>query len=575
MACADITFVTFDQQRLKLLTAAQMRRAEQAAIASGRVTGRSMMQAAGRGVVEALLRADPQLAARAHRAVVLCGPGNNGGDGFVIALHLHRLGWQVEVFFTGDLDRLPADAADHAAQWLKTGRARPLPDLTAAMLAEADVVFDALFGTGLARPLDADLLATLDMVARRADTIVAVDMPSGVSADTGRMLRPPPSDGCGEDAAADPGSVWPQASHVVTFQRLKPGHVFFSEAVSTGASAQQAIPVLAVVDLGIAEFEVADRISPATAGAVETIHAGGLPQRLGKRNLAHKYQHGHAVILAGGSGHGGAGRLAARAALRVGAGAVTLACPPEAMVENAAQLNAIMLTPIADSAALESLLADRRKNALCLGPGMGSGPGAGRGAAQRTRSLVLAALAGGQPLVLDADALTGFADDPATLFARLHPHVLLTPHGGEFARLFPDLAEQLDATARGRPAGLSKIDAARKAAKRTGCAVLLKGSVTVIAAPDGRTELSVALGRRQVPWLATAGAGDVLAGFVTGLLARGFDPFEAAVAAAWLHVECAAAFGPGLIAEDLPDMLPRVLSRYQAELQSDDGCDER
>nr|WP_306264816.1 NAD(P)H-hydrate dehydratase [Pararhizobium sp. IMCC3301] len=573
MACADITFVRFDQQRLKLLSAAQMRRTEQAAIASGRVTGRSMMQTAGRGVVEALFRAEPHLAARGHRAVVLCGPGNNGGDGFVIARHLHSLGWRVEVFFTGDLDRLPADAAEYAAQWRETGQVTPLPDLTAAILANADVVFDALFGTGLVRPLSTGLLATLDMVAREARTIVAVDMPSGVSADTGRMLKPEPLDTTRQNAAAQQGRVWPQASHVVTFQRLKPGHVFFSEQAATGASSQQPIPVLAVVDLGIAEFEPPDRLSPASTSAVETIHAGGYPLRLGKPNLAHKYQHGHALILAGGSGHGGAGRLAARAALRVGAGAVTLGCPPDALVENAAQLNAIMLTPVADAAALQSLLTDGRKNALCLGPGLGVGMAVG----QRTRSLVLAALASGQPLVLDADALISFADDRAALFARLHQRVVLTPHGGEFARLFPDIAEKLDATAPDQlgGAGLSKIDAAREAAARAGCCVLLKGSVTVIAAADGRVELSIALGQRQVPWLATAGAGDVLAGFITGLLARDFEPFEAAAAAAWLHVECAVAFGPGLIAEDLPDMLPRVLSRYQAELQSGDGCNER
>tara|TARA_R110002124_G_scaffold21865_13_gene83728 strand:+ start:89 stop:1771 length:1683 start_codon:yes stop_codon:yes gene_type:complete len=560
MACADITFVQLDQQRLKLLSAAQMRRTEQAAIASGRVTGLSMMQTAGRGVVEALLRAEPHLAARNHRAVVLCGPGNNGGDGFVIARHLHSLGWPVEVFLAGDQNRLPADAAENAAQWRKIGQVTPLTDLTAATLADADVVFDALFGTGLTRPLGEDLLTTLDMVARQARIIVAVDMPSGVSADTGRMLRPSDTT---KQSTGTQRRIWPKANYVVTFQRLKPGHVFFSEHVATNASLHQTLPVLAVVDLGIAEFEPDDRLVPAGAGAWETVHAGGYPQRLGKPNLAHKYQHGHALVLAGGSSHGGAGRLAARAALRVGAGAVTLACPPEALGENAAQLNAVMLTPVADAGALERLLADGRKNALCLGPGLGVG--------QRTRALVLAALASGQPLVLDADALTSFAEHRETLFARLHEHVVLTPHGGEFARLFPELADQLDPSG---AAGLSKIDAAREAAKIAGCSVLLKGSVTIIAAPDGRAELSIALGQRQVPWLATAGAGDVLAGFITGLLARGFDSFEAALAAAWLHVECAGAFGPGLIAEDLPDMLPRVLSRYEAELQSGDGCNE-
>ncbi len=300
--------------------------------------------------------------------------------------------------------------------------------------------------------------------------------------------------------------------------------------------------------------------------------------RVEKHMGSHKYSHGHALILSGPPGHGGAARLAARGALRIGAGLVTVGCPPDALAENAARLDAVMLRVVEDGAALAQVLEDRRINALCLGPGLGLGG--------REAGLVAAALGldraipspesapssrqspapwegqGGQAgspvrsVVLDADALTLIARD-AALFGALHGACVLTPHGGEFARLFPDLAERLNAPATRGPA-FSKVDATRAAAKRAGCVVLFKGPDTVIAAPDGRAAIHAAVYDRAAPWLATAGAGDVLAGFIAGLLARGFGPFDAACTAAWLHVECARSFGPGLIAEDLPEELPKV-----------------
>ncbi len=269
---------------------------------------------------------------------------------------------------------------------------------------------------------------------------------------------------------------------------------------------------------------------------------------LRKLNGAHKYTHGHALILSGPSGHGGAARLAARGALRIGAGLVTLACPPEALAENAARLDAVMLRPVADGEALERVLEDKRINALLVGPGLGTG--------EREAGLVAAALAAGRPLVLDADALTLLSQHPE-LFAALHEGCALTPHEGEFARLFPEIAEKLAAPVTKGPA-YSKVDATREAAARAGCTVLYKGPDTVIAEPSGRCSISSAHYERAAPWLATAGSGDVLAGFIAGLLARGFDPMQAAETAAWLHVECARAFGPGLIAEDLPEQLPAV-----------------
>ncbi len=270
--------------------------------------------------------------------------------------------------------------------------------------------------------------------------------------------------------------------------------------------------------------------------------------RIGKDARAHKYSHGHALILAGGVGQGGAARLAARGALRIGAGLVTLGCPPAAVAENAAQLNAIMIRPVDGAGALSALLQDQRLNAICLGPGLGR--------TAQARALVMAALRAARPTVLDADALTLFQDDPGALFARLHEACVLTPHAGEFARLFPDLARTLGPDV-AHAGGAWKHQAALAAARRAGCTVLLKGAATVVAGAGG----ALCEQNRPAPWLATAGSGDVLAGFVAGLLARGFAPDEAAETAVWLHVETAQAFGPGLIAEDLPETLPVVLGR--------------
>ncbi len=273
---------------------------------------------------------------------------------------------------------------------------------------------------------------------------------------------------------------------------------------------------------------------------------------LAKTTDAHKYTHGHALILSGGPGRTGAARLAARGALRIGAGLVTLGVPPSAQSEVAAQVTAVMLARIQDSDALAEVLTDQRINALCLGPGMGTGAD--------SQALVSEALgrAGVDPraTVLDADALTILSQHP-DLFDALHETCVLTPHAGEFRRLFPDIAEKLDASATKDPA-YSKVDATREAAVRTGCVVVFKGSDTVIADPQGRCAINSSTHDRAAPWLATAGSGDVLAGFITGLLARGFAPMQAAETAAWLHTECALSFGPGLIAEDLPEELPCV-----------------
>ncbi len=533
----------------ELLTAAQMRAIEQAAIDSGEVTGLELLERAGQGAVDAILEEWPDFAKSPQRAVILCGPGNNGGDGFVIARLLKQRGWEVEVFLYGEASKLPPDAAENCKRWQVEGDVQPLERgavFAASQRAletyeERDVrgkvsgswqrrtVFvDALFGTGMARPFDAELTAILREWSEDAwEHGVAVDLPSGICADSGRPV----------------GDPWLFCKLVAAFHAPKVGHALYGWQYDAHR--------LAVVDIGLTHTiaEPGDR--------VELLDAPELPGRhtymgLHKESDGHKYSHGHTLVVAGPQNRTGAARLAARGALRIGAGLVTVAAHPDATAECAAQLTSIMLRQVVRAEDLAEILTDDRINALCLGPAMSL--------TDRTRQMVLTALAAERATVLDADALTVFAELPDTLFNALHEKTVLTPHGGEFARLFPDLAEKLAAPATKGPA-YSKVDATREAAARAGCTILFKGADTVIASPDGRAAINAAFYDRSAPWLATAGSGDVLAGFIAGLLARGLQPQRAAETAAWLHVECARQFGPGLIAEDLPEQLPAVFGQ--------------
>ena len=576
----------------ELVTAQQMRALEQRAMRSGDVSGLALMERAGQGVVDAILGHWPERAAAPGYAVVLCGPGNNGGDGFVIARLLDALGWQVEVHLYGDPAKLPQDAATNCARWRAE---HPVRTLTQASLRECKSAgevthyIDALFGIGLSRPLSGELG---DLVAHLAGSdggyryyqprMVAVDVPSGLDADSGRVL------GCPEP---DPSSSRaPYAALTVTFDSPKPGHFLADGPALCGK--------LVICDIGIQRFRSSEgegvgalSLHP-PLGAVQgkPILAMAPHKVLAKHANAHKYDHGAALVVSGGVGRGGAARLAARGALRMGAGLVTVGCPPSALMENAIHLDAIMLRKVVDGDALAAVLADdSRINVLCIGPGLGTGA--------REAGLVRAVLEARRACVLDADALTLIAQDRA-LRDLLHENCILTPHGGEFSRLFPDIAAKLggpkhpearqyaDLAARGdgntthredqmaaiekphaRPAHqqgplYSKVDAVRDAACDVGCTVLLKGPDTVIAEPSGRAVVCAAQYDRAAPWLATAGAGDVLAGFITGLLARRLDVFGAAKLGAWLHQECALSFGPGLIAEDLPEELPKVFRQF-------------
>lgn len=541
----------------ELLTAAQMRAIEQAAIKGGGVTGLELMERAGRGVIEAIFEEWPDLAQAPHRAVVLCGPGNNGGDGFVVARLLKEWGWELDVFLYGDPDQLPPDAKTNCHRWQDLGEVTVLgfPVLSSedsGGVADAAygqpgtrLIVDAFFGTGLARPISGlqPFLKTHDQHASADDPVpirtVAIDLPSGLCSDSGKPI-------CGPKEA---DTLWTavQADLTVSFHRFKYGHVLMDGPRWCGK----------VVAKGIGlESNTGTRAEDGTVGGHSPVPADEIVQlveppdlqALSKQTVGHKYSNGHALVLSGPAGSGGAARLAARGALRIGAGLVSVVCDDVSLAEHAAHLTAVMTKPIKGAAGLSALLDDPRFTALCLGPGLGL---------DRARALVPAALAAKRATVLDADALMAFADAPDALFDRLHGGCVLTPHGGEFRRLFPDIAEKLAATPTKGPA-YSKVDATREAAARAGCTVLFKGPDTVIAAPSGRASVHAAVYDRAAPWLATAGSGDVLAGFITGLLARGFAPMRACETAAWLHVEAARRFGPGLIAEDLPEELPGV-----------------
>lgn len=503
----------------ELLTVAEMAEADRLAIAAG-VPSIELMENAGRAVAEAVSRNYPQMTLP---ACVVAGPGNNGGDGFVAARFLAARGMPVRMLLLGDRARLKGDAAEAARRWQgEIGAATP------DALSGCGVIVDALFGAGLDRPVEGSAAVLIEAMNAAGVPITAVDLPSGVNGSTGAVM----------------GSAI-KAATTVTFFRRKLGHVLMPGRLHCGT--------VEVADIGIptsALEQIRPRAwlnSPQLWGRCFPIPA---PQ-------AHKYARGHAVVASGGLSFTGAARLAARGALRAGAGLATIATPRDALAVHAVANEAVMVRAVDGAAELSALLSDRRLNAIALGPGGGVG--------QPMRDMVCAALASGRAVVLDADALTSFADAPDALFrairdsaadkaANVSREVVLTPHEGEFIRLFCRYLQL--------PEKASKTDRARVAAAVSGATVLLKGPDTVVAAPDGR----VAVADNAPPWLATAGAGDVLTGVVAGLLAQGMPAFLAAAAAVWLHGEAGHEAGPGLISEDLPDVLPKVYRRLFSDL---------
>lgn len=484
----------------EVLTVAEMYAADRFAAENG-VPSLVLMENAGRAIADEIAsRWPPQSAA------VLCGPGNNGGDGFVVARLLKERGWDVRVALFGSREALHGDAGAMAAKW--TGDIVPL---SPAALEGAAVIVDALFGSGLKRALDSIVRETVEALNTSGLPVVAVDVPSGLHGDLGRPIDGP----C------------VQATLTVTFFRKKPAHLLMPGRMYCGD--------IVLADIGIPEAAL-ETIRPRTFENAPGLWRYPWPQPLG-----HKYARGHALIVSGPAHATGAARLAARGALRVGAGLASVASPPDAVAVNAAHLTAIMVKPFDGASGLAALLEDKRFNAVVIGPGAGIG--------EPTRELVAVVLHSKAAAVLDADALSSFAAEPRSLFHLLHPRAVLTPHDGEFERIFPTLHSRSP----------TRIDAAREAAALSGCAVLLKGPDTAVAVPDGR----VSVAANAPPWLATAGSGDVLSGFVAGLMAQGLVPFEAASAAVWLHGQAAASFGPGLIAEDLPEQMPQLLKHLQ------------
>jgi NAD(P)H-hydrate epimerase len=483
-----------------LLTVAEMARADAYAIDHG-VPGLELMETAGGAVAAAIRERWPP-----RPVAVLCGPGNNGGDGFVVARLLDAAGWPVRLALLGAVDQLPDDARHNAERWAGT-----IEPLSPAVLDGAELIIDALFGAGLARPLEG---AALDVVERLATLgtapCIAVDVPSGVDGDSGAVL-----------------GAAPHCALTVTFFRRKPGHLLLPGRLHCGE--------VVVADIGIpaaALDDIAPRIS-ANAPAL------WLDAMRWPRLDDHKYRRGHGVVR-GGAEMTGAARLAARSAMRAGAGIVTVACPEVAFPIYAAALTGILVKPMRDRGGFAAVLDDPRVAAIRVGPG--------NGVDLATRADVRAALATGKPCVLDADALSVFEDAPGELFEGIRGPVVLTPHDGEYARLFVHRGDRLSR--------------AVAAAAEAGAVVVLKGADTVVAAADGRA----AIANNAPAALATAGAGDVLAGLVLGLLAQGMAAFDAAAAAVWLHGAAAAEIGIGVVADDLPDCVPAVLNRLAPAL---------
>ena len=490
---------------MEVLTNAEMQRADQLAIAAG-TPGFKLMLSAGQAVAEAA-----QALVEEGPILIVAGPGNNGGDGFVAAAELAAQGREVSVIAMCERDQLQGDAASAARGWK-----HPLLPFNPQAIGRPALIVDALFGAGLSRPVDGEAHAMIEAINANGAPVLAVDLPSGIN---------------GTSAAVMGAAV--NATETVTFFRKKPAHLLLPGRMHCGR--------VRVAGIGI-DAQVLDEIAPQTFENDPDAWGAAFPV---PRIDGHKYARGHVLAVSGDAAATGAARLAARGALRAGAGLVTLASPRDALAINAGALTAVMVRPVDTAIEFGELLGDKRYGTCIIGPGAGVG--------ERTCDLVHTALSAQRHLVLDADALTSFAARPELLFESIKSSgdkaVVLTPHEGEFPRLFSDLSNKFP--------GRSKLERVRAAAERCGAVVLLKGPDTTIAAPDGRATIAA----NAPPWLATAGAGDVLSGIIAGLLAQGVPAFEAASIGVWMHGEAAREAGPGLIAEDLTETLPAVHRR--------------
>jgi ADP-dependent NAD(P)H-hydrate dehydratase / NAD(P)H-hydrate epimerase len=498
---------------MEVLTTAEMERADRLTIAAG-TPGFALMMSAGQAVAEAAMELVEE-----GPIVVVAGRGNNGGDGFVAAAELAARGREVSVILLCERDSLQGDAASAARGWK-----HPVLPFNPQAIGKPALIIDALFGAGLNRPVKGDPHEMIEAINANGAPVLSVDLPSGINGTSGVVM-----------------GVAIRATETVTFFRKKPAHLLLPGRIHCG--------VVRVADIGI-DAHVLDEIAPRTFENLPQLWHGAFPV---PRIDGHKYARGHAVVVSGDLAATGAARMSARGALRAGAGLVTLASPREALAVNASALTAVMVQATDTVVEFAELLNDKRLNACVIGPGAGVG--------ERTCDFVLTALSAKRHLVLDADALTSFAVAPDRLFEAIKSEpdsqVVLTPHEGEFPRLFSDISNKHPLR--------SKLERVRTAAERSGAVVLLKGPDTVVASPDGRA----AIAANAPPWLATAGAGDVLAGIIAGLLAQAAPAFEAACIGVWMHGEAGREAGPGLIAEDLSETLPAVFRRLYDEFGID------
>jgi hydroxyethylthiazole kinase-like uncharacterized protein yjeF len=498
---------------MEVLTTSEMERADRLSIAAG-TPGFALMLSAGQAIAEAagdLVEEGPIL--------VVAGPGNNGGDGFVAAAELAAQGREVSVILMCDRDALRGDAASAAKGWKY-----PVLPFNPQAIGKPALIIDALFGAGLSRQVAGEPAEMIEAINANGAPVLAVDLPSGINGTSAEIM----------------GKAV-RATETVTFFRKKPAHLLLPGRQYCGR--------VRVADIGI-DARVLDEIRPQSFENTPQVWRKAFPV---PRIDGHKYARGHALVVSGDLASTGAARLSARAALRAGAGLVTLLSPRDALAINAAALTAVMVRPVDNAIQFADLLGDRRLNACVIGPGAGIG--------KRTVDFVHTALAAKRALVLDADALTSFADAPEHLFGAIkesgQAQVVLTPHEGEFPRVFSDISN--------KHPGRSKLERVRAAAERSGAVVLLKGADTTVASPDGRATIAA----NAPPWLATAGSGDVLAGIIAGLMAQGVDAFEAASIGVWMHGEAAREAGPGLIAEDLPEVMPAVTRHIYDEFGID------
>ena len=526
----------FDQSiafPLEVLSVNEMANADSSTIESG-TKGVKLMESAGRAVAKEIAKKWKKMP-----VIILAGPGNNGGDGFVVARLLKQKGWQVKVYLLTDANKLKGDAKTMAQRWVKSSKGKinhldndKIKEIIKNISFRRTIIVDAIFGAGLNRPLKGTAKKLIDSLSvAQGETqfsVIAVDVPSGISGDSGKVLGK---------------SVLP-ADLTVTFCRLKPAHLLLPGSAICGD--------VCLGDIGIKD-ETVEKL-----GCKTFINAPPLwVDRINWPNeFSNKYTRGHLLVM-GGERMTGAARLAAMGARRAGAGLVSIACSKNSfnIYATASEAGTIIL-PFDGIDDFKKIISDKRKNAIVIGPGAGESI-----AGVALKDLVLAAISSGANVIIDADGINAFAKNPKKLFAAIKkankagpatPNVMLTPHAGEFVRLFPDIAGNL---------GMGKLEMARAAASISGAVVVFKGSDTVIAAPDGMAMIDSGVFGTN-PWLASAGSGDVLAGMI-GAVAASSGDFDndgilSAAQAVWMHARAGAIFGPGLVAEDIVQNLPAV-----------------